>query len=164
MKTTLLVAVPPGPVTVMTPLVAPGGTGVVILPSPTTVYVAPVPLNLTAVVPVKPDPKIDTWVPTGPLAGEKLVIFGPNTLKSVELWPVPDGVTTEIRPVVAPGGTVVVILPSLTTVNVALVPLNLTAVAPVKPEPRTATFVPIGPLVGEKLSIAGPITLKSVLL
>jgi hypothetical protein len=40
-------------------------------------------------------------------------------------------------------------------VKLALVPLNRTAVAPVKRAPLIVTLVPTGPLTGVKLSIAG---------
>jgi len=58
---------------------------------------------------------------------------GGRTVKVVELKAVPPGVITETCPVVAPSETVALIWVSLRTVNdVAAVPLNLTAVAPVK--------------------------------
>ncbi len=62
---------------------------------------------------------------------------------------VPPGVVTAIVPVVAPVGTVAVIWVAELTVNaVAAVPLNLTAVAPVRFEPLIVTVVPTGPLPG----------------
>ena len=73
-----------------------------------TVNEAALPLNLTAVAPVKLAPVIVTTVPTGPLVGEKLVIRGP-TVKLPALVAVPPGVVTLIVPDVAPEGTVVVI-------------------------------------------------------
>ena len=60
----------------------------------------------------------------------------------------PPGVVTVIGPLVAPLGTVAVTCVSETTVNVAAVPLNVTAVAPVRPEPPIVTLVPACPLVG----------------
>src|SRR5215813_11838312 len=57
------------------------------------------------------------------------------------------GVVTVMGPVVAPAGTVVVIVPEGSTVKVAATPLNETAVAPVKPV--IVTPVPTGPNVGE---------------
>ncbi len=64
----------------------------------------------TLVVPVNPDPVTVTVVPTGPLVGEKEVITGcVRTTKLVLLVAVPEGVVTEIGPVVAPAGTVAVI-------------------------------------------------------
>ena len=73
-----------------------------------TVKAAVVPLNVTAVAPVKFVPLIVTLVPTGPLAGAKLVIVGALalTVKLVELVAVPPGVVTLTGPVVAPAGTV----------------------------------------------------------
>ena len=68
----------------------------------------------------------------------------------------PDGVVTEIVPVVEPEGTVAVICVELLTVKeVAAVPLNFTAVAPVRFVPVIVTLVPTGPLVGLKLVIEG---------
>ena len=67
-----------------------------------------VPLNVTAVAPVKFVPLIVTLIPTGPLAGVKLVIVGPLavTVNAVALVAVPPGVVTLIGPLVAPAGTV----------------------------------------------------------
>jgi hypothetical protein len=77
-------------------------------------------------------------------------------VKLAALVPVPAGVVTEIGPVVAPVGTVAEICVALLTVNVALVPLNFTDVAPVKPVPVIVTDVPTAPLVGVKLVMVGP--------
>ena len=72
-----------------------------------------VPLKVTAVAPVRLVPVMTTLVPTGPLAGEKLVIVGgcaaAVTVKLLALVAVPPGVVTAIGPVVAPAGTVAVI-------------------------------------------------------
>jgi hypothetical protein len=68
----------------------------------------------------------------------------------------PDGVVTLIAPLVAPAGTVAVICVSEFTANVAAVPLNMTAVAPVNPLPLIVTGVPTVPLEGLKLVIDGP--------
>ena len=70
--------------------------------------VAAVPLKATAVAPVKFVPLIVTLVPTGPLAGVKLVIVGAvdDTVKLVALVAAPPGVVTLSGPVVAPVGTV----------------------------------------------------------
>ena len=68
-----------------------------------------VPLNVTAVAPVKFVPLIVTLAPTAPLAGVKLVIVGAlaDTVKVLALVAVPPGVVTLSVPVVAPVGTVV---------------------------------------------------------
>ena len=72
-----------------------------------TVKVALAPLNVTAVAPVKLVPLMVTLVPTGPLAGVKLVIVGGLiTVKLPALVAVPSGVVTLIVPVVALVGTV----------------------------------------------------------
>ena len=51
-----------------------------------------------------------------------------STVKLVALFAVPPGVVTEIFPVTAPGGTVVVICVSELTVNVAVLVPNFTDV------------------------------------
>src|SRR5438876_11786320 len=80
-KLLLLVAVPPGVVTLMSPLVAPAGTVAAIEVEEVTVKLtALVPLNVTAVGPVEAVPVIVTVVPTGPLVGVKLVIVGAGAL------------------------------------------------------------------------------------
>ena len=72
-----------------------------------TVKVALAPLNVTAVAPVKLVPLMVTLLPTGPLAGVKLVtVGGLITVKLLALVAVPPGVVTLIVPVVAPAGTV----------------------------------------------------------
>src|SRR6476646_7391674 len=102
-----------------------------------------------AVTPVKVVPVIVTPVPTGPVAGAKEVMAG-VTVKRVVVTkgPLP-GVVTVMGPVVAPAGTVVVIVPGGSSVNPAATPLNETAVAPVKVVPVIVTTVPAGPKVGE---------------
>jgi hypothetical protein len=116
------------------------------------------PLNLTAVAPVKFVPVIVTLVPARPLVGVKLVMVGAGTVTvklPVEV-PVPDGVVTKIGPVVAVEETVAVICVELLTVKVvAGVPLKATAVAPEKFVPVIVTIVPAGPLVGVKLVMVG---------
>src|SRR5947207_3087177 len=75
-KLPALLAVPPGVVTLIGPLVAPAGTVAVIAVAEPTVKLALVPLNSTAEAPVKLVPLMVTLAPTGPLAGVKLVIVG----------------------------------------------------------------------------------------
>jgi len=157
-KFVVLTAVPVGVTTVIGPLEAPSGTVVEIwVPCWFTVNgVADVPPNVTWVAPVRPVPTIVTAVPSVPLVGEKEVITGPPvTVKLVALVAVPLGFVTVIGPVVADVGTVVVICVELFTVNVADVPLNATAVEPVKFVPVMTTLVPTEPLVGVKEVIVG---------
>ena len=155
-----LVAVPLGVVTEIGPVVAPEGTVALIRVAFCTVKVAETPLKRTAVAPVKFVPLIRTEVPTGPLVGLNDVIVGAPvavTVKFVELVAVPLGVVTRIGPVVAPVGTVTVILvPAPFTVKPgAFTLLNETAVAPVKLVPLIWTEVPTGPLVGLNDVIVG---------
>ena len=105
----VLVAVPPGVVTLSGPVVAPAGTVASIAAAEVTVKLALTPLNVTAVAPVKFVPLIVTLVPTGPLVGVKLVIVGgalATTVKLFVLVAVPPGVVTLNGPVVAPAGAV----------------------------------------------------------
>ena len=134
-----LVAVPPGVVTEILPVVAPVGTVAVIFVAELTVNdVALTPLNFTDVVvnpvPLKFVPLIVTAVPTRPLVGENEEIVGAGTVvevtvKTEELVAVPSGVVTLIGPVVAPTGACAVIFVNPFTANVADVALNVTAVA-----------------------------------
>jgi hypothetical protein len=78
-KVSPLLATPPT-VTTTLPVVAPIGTGTVILVADQAVGVAAVPLNVTVLllcVAPKFVPAIVMGVPTAPLAGERLVRFGP---------------------------------------------------------------------------------------
>jgi hypothetical protein len=154
------VAVPPGVVTLITPVAAPGGTDVLMCESSVTVNVALTPLkNFTALALVNPVPVIVTGVPTGPLVGLKLVIVGVGEVVTVKLAvevTVPPGAVTVIAPVAAVAGTDVLMCEASVTVNVALTPLkNFTALAPVNPVPVIVTGVPTGPLVGLKPVIVG---------
>jgi hypothetical protein len=150
-----LVAVPLGVVTRIGPVVAPVGTETVILvPAPFMVKPGAFTLlNETAVAPEKLVPLIVTDVPTGPLVGLNDVIVGapaPVTVKFVEPVAVPSGLVTAIGPVVAPAGTVAVILCGLSIVNVADVLLKVTIVTSglSKLWPWIVTEVPTGPLDG----------------
>jgi hypothetical protein len=153
-----LVPVPAVFVTLIFPVVAPAGTVALICVSELTVnVVALVPLKLTPLAPVKPVPVSVTLVPIGPLVGVNEVITGTAaTVKFAALVPVPAEFVTLIFPLVAPVGTVALICVSELTANVvALVPLKLTPLAPVKPVPVSVTLVPTGPLAGVNEVITG---------
>jgi hypothetical protein len=76
-KLVALVAVPPGVVTAIGPVVAPAGTVAVICVERSTLKVAALtPLKVTEVAPVKFVPVITTLSPVPPLVGEKLEIVG----------------------------------------------------------------------------------------
>src|SRR5438132_10221555 len=96
-------------------------------------------------------------VATGPLVGGEALRLGAGlvTVKLALLVAVPPGVVTLIGPVDAPAGTVAVIRVSLLTPKVAVVPLNFTAVAPLRLLPVMVTLVPTGPLVGANEVRAG---------
>jgi len=160
LKFCVLVAVPPGVVTLIRPVVALAGTVARTDVAETTVKVAAsVPLNFTEVAPVRFVPVIVTVVPTRPLPGENEEIVGAGvtavTSKLDELVAVPPAVVTSIGPSVAPLGTVAVIDVADSTVKDALVPLNVTDDAPVKFVPVIVTPVPTGPLVGVNDEMVG---------
>ena len=154
-KLVALVAVPPGVVTAIGPVVALAGTVAVICVLESTWKVAAVPLNLTQLAPVNPVPVSVTPAPAAPLPGVTLTTLG-LTRKVPVLVAVPAVVLTVIFPAVAPAGTVAVILVGISTVKVvAGAPLTLTDVAPVKLAPVMVTLAPIAPLDGVKLVIRG---------
>jgi hypothetical protein len=132
------------PLTVTTtlPVVAPLGTGTVMLVALQVVGVPVVPLNATVLVPcVAPKfvPVIVTEAPTGPDVGFRLVIIGVGrTVKLTELLGIPLAVTMTF-PVVAPVGTGTVMLVVVQFVGTPAVPLNVTVLVPcVAPK-----FVPV---------------------
>lgn len=69
--------------------------------------------------------------------------------------PVPAGVVTETLPEVPPAITAVMLVADTIVNEVAAVPPNLTAVAPVKFNPVMVTVVPADALEGVKLVIVG---------
>src|SRR6266581_4434773 len=154
-KTTPLLALPPT-VTTTLPVVAAAGTGTTMLVADQLVGVAVVPLNVTVLVPcVAPNvvPVIVTDVPTAPLVGARVVIFG-VTVNATPLLAMPPTVTTTL-PVVAAAGTGTTMLVADQLVGVAVVPLNVTVLVPcVAPKlvPVIVTDVATGPLVGVRLA------------
>ena len=90
---------------------------------------------------------------------EATVIVAPElTVKLPELMAVLQPTLTEIVPVVAPGGTVVVMLVAVLPVTTAVVPLNIIMLSTgmaLKFVPVIVTVAPIEPLVGVKLLMAG---------
>jgi len=79
-----------------------------------------------------------------------------NTVKEDALVAVPPAVVSVIFPDFAPAGTKTETIESLFTVNdAALIPPNVTLVAPVKLVPLIVTEVPTCPLPGLKLRMLG---------
>jgi hypothetical protein len=164
-KEVALTAVPPGVVTLITPLSAPAGTLAVICVSVFVRMIAGTPPKEIAVAPVSAVPEIVTSPPMGPEVGRNEVTAGVGTtVKLLALEAEPPGVTILISPVVAPTGTVVVIVdPSLLRI-IAATPLNVREVAPLRFEPLTLTELPTPPESGEKLEIEGGRTAAGVAL
>jgi hypothetical protein len=164
-KSRALVPVPTEVVAEIRPEAVFAGTGklrVVVLP---TVAVATVLFIITVVAPApvaKPVPVTETTSVAAPNAGVNEVMVGAPgmvTTKSCELVTVLAPTASEILPVVAPEGTVVVIELELDAVATAAVPLNFTVLLPgvgLNPAPLIVTDEPTEPLVGLKLVIAKP--------
>src|SRR5262245_45540088 len=125
------------------------------------------PLKWTVLAPwVAPKfvPVIVTAVPAAPLVGDSVVSVGATeTVKLTPLLARPPTVTVT-DPVVAPAGTVAVILVAAQLVTVASVPLKWTVLTPcVAPKlvPVIVTAVPAGPLVGASVvRVGGTDTVK----
>src|SRR5467141_3701141 len=165
-----LLATPPT-VTTTLPVVAPLGTAAVMLAALQLVAVAVVPLNFTVLVPcVAPKfaPVIVPDAPTNPDVGFKLVMLGAGTVtvKLIPLLATPPTVTTTF-PVVAPAGTVAVMLVALQLVGTAPTPLNATVLVPcVAPKfaPAIVTDAPTNPDDGFKLVMLGARTITAQLI
>ncbi len=159
-KVTPFDARPPA-VTTMLPVVAAEGTAAMIEVALQLEIVAALPLNVTVLEPCvapKLAPVIVTDIPTGPEAGDTLLIDGVGmTVNATPFDATPLMVTTTL-PVVAPEGTTATIEVALQLVTVAAVPLNVTVLEPCaapKFVPVIATVVPTTPEAGEMLPIDG---------
>ena len=113
-------------------------------------------INTTLGAVLKLIPEIITVDPTAPLAGLKPVNVGlGRTMKFPELGTVIPLTVTEIVPVVAPDGTVAVMLLADDEVTVAETPLNETLGDTPKLEPEIITDAPAAPLEGVIPEITG---------
>ena len=155
-------AVPPGVVTDIVPLVPLATTAVILVALTTVKEVAAVPPKLTAVAPVKLVPVMVTIAPVGADDGVNELMLGAGiNVKLLEELAVPPGVVTDIIPVV-PLATTAVMLVALTTVKeLAAVPPKLTVVAPVKSVPVMVTVSPVAADVGvNELMLGAGINVK----
>ena len=135
------VAVPAGVVTEALPVVPLATTAFIVVELITANEVAAVPPKLTAVAPVKLVPVIITVAPAAADVGENEVTVGAANVNPANVA-VPEGVVTEIIPVVLPATTAVMLV-ALATLNEATATLPvLTAVAPVKLLPVIAIVPP----------------------
>lgn len=87
------------------------------------------------------------------LIGQRTCVY--VTVKVVALFTVPPSVITLIFPVVAPTGTVILILVAKSLVIVAVTPWTVTFVAPNRLVPVMVTVVPTAPEVGEQREMKG---------
>jgi len=158
-KLAALVTVPTGAVvfvTVIGPVVAVEGTVAFSwVPETSTTPVPATPLKFTVELALNPTPLIVTWVPAGPVSGEKLVNENVG-VKLVALVPAPAAVVTVMLPALAPLGTVATICVAVSELTVAGVPLKLTEVALERFVPLIVTTVlPAIPLDGVNEEIVG---------
>jgi hypothetical protein len=151
-KSTPLLGTPPT-FTSRLPVVAPVGTGAVMLVSVQFEALVWTPLNVTKlwIVPTvgpKFVPVMVTFVPIGPELGLMLVIAGGGvTVKTRPLLATPATVTTTF-PVVAPEGTATSMADAVQLEVVAGVPLNVTVLLPCgdpKFDPLIVRTAPTGP-------------------
>src|SRR4030095_4526111 len=156
MKSAALVPVPAGVVTVIRPVTAVAGTVVVMLPSETTSKMGcTTEPNLTTVAPVRVPPEIVTGVPGVACDGVNETMRG-ATRKPAALVTGPAGLTTPMRPVVAPAGTGTRIeVADRTVTGPVLTPLKVTLVTLARLVPFSVTSAPSGPTVGLKLLRVG---------
>ncbi len=152
---------PPPTVTITLPVVAPVGTGTVIVVEVQLVGVAVVPAKVTVLVPcVEPKlvPVIVTSVPGPPEVGFRFAMLGvDSTVKLTPLLTTPPTMTTT-SPFVAAAGTGTTMLASFQLAGLAVTPLNVTVLPPCvgwKPAPWIVTAAPIGAAAGDKNSIVG---------
>jgi hypothetical protein len=155
-------------VTITFPVVAPLGTATVMLVAfQFETLPALAPLKATVLAPwlaPKLLPVMVTAAPTAPEAGDRPEMLG-GTVKGAPLLAKPLTVTTTF-PVVAPLGTVTVMLPALQFDALpAPIPLKATVLAPwLAPKllPVMVTAVPTGPEVGDRLEmLGGTVTVNS---
>jgi hypothetical protein len=144
------------------PVLAPFGTVALMLLALQLVVAAAMPLNVTVLLPwVLPKfvPVIVTDVPTGPAFGFTLVMLGVVgfTVKVTELLTLPLTITFT-GPVVAPVGTVVLMLAVPQLLTVATVLLNVRVLVPCEPpkfDPVIVIGVPTTPDAGLRLAMLG---------
>lgn len=146
-KSSILVAVIPLTVTVILPIVLPDGNVAIMLVAVEFVTVAETPLNFTRLFEfmlLNPVPEIVMELSTTPTPGVKEATDKGKTKNSFGLDTVNPCLVTEIDPVVAEGGTMVIILVEVAEVIDAGTPLNLTtfseAIA-LNPEPVIVTVL-----------------------
>ena len=124
---------------------------------PAEIVAEPVPFVIDHVPPPTEFVNAGVVLPVQTVAAPPPIAAGVGlTVKLPAEVPVPPEVVTAIVPVVAPTGTVAVIcVAELTVYVIAAVPLNVTAVAPVKFVPIIVIDAPIQPDVGVKEVIVG---------
>jgi len=149
------VAVPPGVVTLIFPVVPDPTTAVILVDELTANDDAAVPPKLTEVAPVKFVPVIVIVAPVVAEIGLKDEIVGAGINVNPVFVAVPAGVVTLTFPD-APEPTTAVIVVELTTANdAAATPPKLTEVAPLRFVPVTVTVTPVAAVVGVKEVIVG---------
>lgn len=158
-KFDVLVMVMPLVVTEIGPVTALSGTSTVILFALDVVTFEAIPLNDTAGDGLKCAPVIITVAPIAPLVGLNPVISGVGKIVKLEALAIVTPLTvTEISPVDASAGTVVVMVVEVEDETLAGVPLNLTLFSDgvvLKFVPVMVTVAPSAPVPGVKPEMVG---------
>jgi hypothetical protein len=149
------VAVPPGVVTLILPVVPSPTTAVIVVAFTTLNDVAAVPPNETAVAPVKYVPVIVTVIPGAAVVGVKDVMVGASINVNPASDPVPSGVVTITLPEAPDPTTAVMVSAESTIYDAAAVPPKDTAEAPVKSVPVIVIVAPAIATVGVKFVTVG---------
>lgn len=145
MNVPVLVLYPPVVLRDILPVFAPAGTVVVTRVGESIVNAVAFTFpKSTSMDPLNPVPAMTTWVPTGPLTGEKLRTAG-KTRNDFKLFRTVVPVLTDTSPVTAALGTVMVREVAVRDLIVVKPPLNDTCVAAVNPCPRRMTGAPTRP-------------------
>jgi len=148
-------AVPPAVVTTTLPVLPPATIAEICVLLSTLKEAAGVPPKLTAVAPVRLVPVIITVAPVVAVVGVNEDMVGAGMKVNPAKTAVPPGVVTETFPEAPFATTAVIVLPSTTLNEAALVPPKLTAVAPVKLDPEMVIVAPIPAVVGLNEEITG---------
>jgi len=151
----VIVAVPPGVVTLILPDAPVPITAVIVVAELTINELAATPPKLTAVDPEKFVPVKVMDVPTPPLVGVNDVIVGVGINVNPANVAVPPGVVTLTLPVAPIPTTAVILVAELTVNEFAATPPKLTAVAPLKFVPVIVIELAVPPLVGVNEVIVG---------
>ena len=150
----LLTSVPPGVVTIISPVELAGTIAVILVEDTTLNDVAAIPPKVTAVAPVKSVPVIVTVLPIAAVVGVNEVIDGAGIKVNPFKVALSIGVVTDTSPLVPASNTAIIVVGE-TTWNCAGVLPKVTVDALSKLIPVIVTVAPCPALVGVKEVMTG---------